>query len=251
MAITDVFTGKRTVADREGLARALIAMWTAITDGFREDERTVEGAIFAEATAALRAELEALPEGELPDLALQRRMAEAIAPAIAERTRDLHLRIDDLDATIRTRDRDLQIQQLAGSWMTDEMARCRAMLMQALQGRETVAPAKGPDGAGPLLTNLLALVLNIAAPPPKPVASQGRRAETRELPAVPSEPSSQPVGERAIIAQVLREVLAGTAEAPRLARALEDQQLARQLADLFHEHHQYRSILRQLGILPG
>lgn len=252
MAITDVFTGKRTTADREGLAKALVAMWQAMADGFRGDEQSVEGAMFAERTAAVRAELAALPPGTLPDLALQRRMAEALAPAIAERTADLHARIDDLDATIRTRDRDLQVQQLAGSWMTDEMARCRGMLMQALQGREAVLPASGPDGAGPLLSELLALVLNIAAPPPKPVASQGRRAETRELEAAkPKEPAAQPVGERAVIAQVLREVLDGTAQAPRLARALEDQELARRLADLFHEHRSYQAILRRLGILQG
>ncbi len=251
MAITDVFTGKRTTADREGLARALVAMWTAMADGFREDEKSVEGAIFAERTAAVRADLAALPAGQLPDLALQRRMAEALAPSVAERAKDLHARIDDLDATIRTRDRDLQIQQLAGSWMTDEMARCRGMLMQALQGRETIVPANGPDGAGPLLTDLLSLVLNIAAPPPKPVASQGRRSETAETQAKPKEPATQPVGERAIIAQVLREVLDGTAQAPRLARALEDQELARRLADLFHEHQSYKAILKRLGILPG
>ena len=248
MAITDVFTGKRTAADREGLARALVAMWTAMANGFREDEKTVEGAIFAEHTAAVRNELAALPDGQLPDLALQRRMAEALTAAVADRARDLHARIDDLDATIRTRDRDLQIQQLAGSWMTDEMARCRSMLMQALQGREAIVPANGPDGAGPLLTELLSLVLNIAAPPPQPVASQGRRNETAET-IKPKEPATQPVGERAIIAQVLREVLDGTAQAPRLARALEDQQLARQLAELFHEHQSYKAILKRLGIL--
>lgn len=250
MAITDVFTGKRTTADREGLARALVAAWTAMAAGFREDEQSVEGAIFSERTAAVRAELAALPDGQLPDLALQRRMAEALAVAVADRAKDLHARIDDLDATIRTRDRDLQVQQLAGSWMTDEMARCRAMLMQALQGREAIVPANGPDGAGPLLTELLALVLNIAAPPPKPVASQGRRSETAEALAVkPKEPAAHPVGERAVIAQVLREVLDGTAQAPRLARALEDQELARRLADLFHEHQSYKSILKRLGIL--
>ena len=125
------------------------------------------------------------------------------------------------------------------------------MLIQALQGRETVAPAAGPDGAGPLLSELLSQVLNIAAPPPKPVASQGRRSETMAAAtAATTEPAPAPVGERAIIAQVLREVLDGTAQAPRLARALEDQQLARRLADLFHEHHSYQTILRRLGILP-
>ena len=252
MAITDVFAGKRTLADREALGRAIVQLWTTISHGFREDERSVEGAQFLEHTAGLATELTALPAGQLPDLSLQRRLLEALVPVAGERTRDLHARIDDLDATIRTRDRDLQIQQLAGSWMTDEMSRSRGVLMQALQGREVVVPAHGPDGTGPLLSELLALVLNIAAPPPPPVASLGRRTENREAEAVkPKEPAAHPVGERAIIAQVLREVLDGTAQAPRLARALEDQELARRLADLFHEHQSYQAILQRLGILQA
>ena len=252
MAITDVFAGKRTLADREALARAIVSLWNVVSTSFREDERSVEGAQFLQRHAGLSAELAALTAGQLPDLGLQRRLAVALVPVVDERTRDLHARIDDLDATIRTRDRDLQIQQLAGSWMTDEMGRSRAMLMQALQGREAVIPANGPDGTGPLLSQLLALVLNIAAPPPPPVASQGRRSETGQQEVIkPTTREAEPVGERAIIAQVLREVLDGTAQAPRLARALEDQQLARRLADLFHEHQSYKAILKRLGILPN
>lgn len=250
MAITDVFTGKRTIADREAVARSIIALWMTLANGFREDERSVEGTAFAARTAAIDADLPTTGEDALPDLAQQRRLLEMLVPLVAERIQELHERIDDLDATIRTRDRDLQVVQLAGSWMTDEMARCRKMLTQALQGREAVLPTGGPDGTGPLLTELLAQVLNIAAPPPQPVASQGRRTETlRRGDAAPTAPAAQPVGDRAIIVQALREVLNGTAEAPRLARALEEQELARRLADLFHEHRSYRAILRRLGIL--
>ena len=56
--------------------------------------------------------------------------------------------------------------------------------------------------------------------------------------------------ERAVIIRALREVLDGTAQTPRLVRALDDQVLARRLADLAAEHRSYKAILQRIGVLP-
>ena len=128
------------------------------------------------------------------------------------------------------------------------------MLMHQLRSRETMLPGPGPDGTAPLVSHLLATLLHVSAPPPRPEASVGRRAT--EPPAdVPS--ASAPAAadnaddsERTIIRRALREVLDGTAQAPRLVRALDDQDLGRRLADLAAEHRSYRAILQRIGVLP-
>lgn len=253
MGLTDAFFRTRT-ADREAIATLTLALWKAIADGFRDDERSVEGRHFAEQTAAVRAELEALGD-ELPEPALCRRILEALGPTWSERIGDLHARIDELSATCRARDRELNTVQLASSWQSDELERCRTMLMRALRGRETVMPTSAADGTAPLVSNLLSTMLNISAPPPRPEASVGRRNAAPAVEAAPERAALKPLdpaaGERAVIVQVLKEVLDGTAQAPRLMRALEDQELARRLADLAAEHRTYRGILQQIGVLKA
>lgn len=254
MSLTDKLFRSQTTSDREAAALAVLALWRQTAAGFREDEHQMEGAEFAERTAAITPDLASLPEGRAPDAALLRRMLEALVPLIDERISLLHARIDELAASGRASERELQTISLASSWQVDELERCRAMLMQALQGRETVMPSAGPDGTAPLVSQLLSQVINIQVPPPRPQASAGRRSEA--LPSSesarlqPVDKSAAPHGDHAVIAQALREVLDGTAQAPKLARALEDQELARRVADLAAEHRTYRSILQRIGVLP-
>jgi len=256
MGLTDAFfRSKSSVADREAVPRLTLALWQALAAGFRPDEQSVEGARFAEHTADIAAAVAALPPFQLPDVALCRRILEALASATGDRVSDLHERIDELAATCRARDRELTTQKLAGSWQSDELERCRTMLVQQLRGRETVMPSNNADGTAPLISHLLATFLNISAPPPRPEASVGRRASAAdETSGVPERVAPAPLdpaaGERAVIVQVLREVLDGTAQAPRLVRALEDADLAKRLADLAAEHRTYRGILQQIGVLP-
>ena len=256
MGLTDAFfRSKTSVADHEALARLTLALWRALTTGFRPDEQSVEGARFTEQTSDIDRQLSALPAAQLPDAALCRRMLEALTQALSERVGDLHERIDELAATCRARDRELTTQKLAGSWQSDELERCRTMLVQQLRGRETVMPGNNADGTAPLISHLLATFLHISAPPPRPEASVGRRASATEessgvhqrIAPAPLDPGA---GERAVIVQVLREVLDGTAQSPRLMRALEDADLAKRLADLAAEHRTYRGILQQIGVLP-
>lgn len=257
MGLTDSFFRSRTSSDREAVALAVLALWRQVAAGFREDESQMEGADFADRAVGVQPEIDALPPDQAPNAALLRRMLEVLVPALQDRVSQLHGRIDELDATCRSRDRELQTLKLAGSWQTDELERCRAMLVQALQGRETVMPHNGPDGVAPLVSQLLSLVLNIQVPPPRPQASLGRRASeaagettvSGRLRPANAEPAA-PKGEHAAIASALREVLDGTAQAPKLARALEDNDLARRIADLAAEHRTYRLILQDIGVLP-
>lgn len=256
MGLTDAFfRSKSSTADREALPRLTLALWHALAASFRPDEQSVEGARFAEHTHAISESLSALTPTQLPDASLCRRMLESLAQALGDRVGDLHERIDELAATCRARDRELTTQKLAGSWQSDELERCRTMLVQQLRGRETVMPGNNADGTAPLISHLLATFLHISAPPPRPEASVGRRASaTDEASGVHERIAPAPLdpgaGERAVIVQVLREVLDGTAQSPRLMRALEDADLAKRLADLAAEHRTYRGILQQIGVLP-
>ena len=250
MGLTDAF-----FRDRGAVRQLTWKLWAEVETGFRSDEQHVERAAFDEQIGALQPQLESLPAGQVPDGALAFRLLQALAAAIPERIAGLHDRIDDLNATCQARDRELMTVKLAASWQTDELERCRTMLMKALRGRETVLPSTGADGTAPLVTQLLAAFLDISAPPPRPEASLGRRATTAAL-AAPAKERSAPkpldpaAGERAIIVQVLREVLDGTAQVPRLVRALEDPEVAKRLAELAAEHRTYRGILQQIGVLP-
>ncbi len=252
MSLTDTFFRSRPERDAVGLR--LLELWRSIANGFRADEQSVEAAHFAELGAPISVELAALKPGQVPDLGLMQRMLTVLGPEIAERIGDLHARIDDLADNCRTRDRELTMQQLAASWQSDELERCRTMLVDQLRGRETVLPGPGPDGAAPLVSQLLAALLHVSAPPPRPEAHGGRR--TTEAPAAPAEAADSDGdataddSERAVILRALREVLDGTAQTPRLVRALDDQVLARRLADLAAEHRSYKAILQRIGVLP-
>lgn len=253
MGLTETFF--RSKSEREAVPRLILALWQTLAAGFRADEQSVEAARFAEQSAEISAALGLLPADSIPDATLARRMLEALARLLDERVADLHARIDELAATCQARDRELTTQQLAGSWQSDELERCRTMLVQQLRYRETVMPGNGPDGTAPLVSHLLATLLHISAPPPRPEASMGRRDNTptaaTESPSRITPAALNPAaGERQVIVQVLREVLDGTAQSPRLMRALEDADLAKRLADLAAEHRTYRRILQQIGVLP-
>ena len=250
MGLTETFFRSRQKRDAVGLQ--VLELWRSVASGFRQDELSVEAAHFAENSVAVAAELAALKPGQAPDLPLMQRMLTVLAPVLGDRITDLHARIDDLADTCRARDRELTIQQLAGSWQSDELERCRAMLMQQLRSRETVMPGPGPDGAAPLVSQLLATLLDVSAPPPRPAAHGGRRATEvpTALPATEVAAENSDDSERAVIIRALREVLDGTAQTPRLVRALDDQVLARRLADLAAEHRSYKAILQRIGVLP-
>ncbi len=250
MGLTETFFRSRT--EREALGHLVFDLWMAVANGFRADEQSVEAKNFAEDGAVVIAELATLKPGQPPDQPLMQRMLRVLATVHGERITNLHERLDDLSETCRARDRELTIQQLASSWQSDELERCRTMLMQQLRSRETVLPGPGPDGAAPLVSQLLATLLHVSAPPPRPEASVGRRATepTADVPTEPATADSADDSERTIIRRALREVLDGTAQAPRLVRALDDQDLGRRLADLAAEHRSYRAILQRIGVLP-
>lgn len=250
MGLTDTFFRSRP--ERDAVGTLLLHLWKAITAGFRADEQSVEAAHFAQLGSSVSSEIAALKPGQPPDLPLMQRMLAVLGPEIGERIADLHARIDDLVDSCRTRDRELTIQQLASSWQSDELERCRTMLMQQLRSRETVMPGPGPDGTASLVSQLLATLLQVSAPPPRPEAHSGRRATDQPLTetTLPEAGESYDDSERAVIVRALREVLDGTAQTPRLVRALEDHTLARRLADLAAEHRSYKAILQRIGVLP-
>lgn len=155
MAITDVFLNRRSNPDSEATAQLIVELWSTLAQGFRQDEQAVEGAAYRKRTAALRAELAALPDGQGPDPAMQRRMMETLLGCVRERITALHERIDDLDGSLRERDRALRTQQLHGSWMQDEIERSRGLLLRELRAQGSDVPAGNP----PLLSHLIGATL--------------------------------------------------------------------------------------------
>jgi hypothetical protein len=146
--------------------------------------------------------------------------------------------------------RELNATQLASSWQTDELDRCRAMIADALRGRETVLPS---GAAQPLVSELLATLLNVQRPPPPVESHQGRRRERSGTDVEESrQASAKPAtgSEYATVVAVLREVLAGNASAGRLARLIDDRELCLKLADLAGEHRTYKGLLQRIGLLP-
>lgn len=166
MAITELFLNRRSTADSEATAQLIVELWSTLAQGFRQDEQSVEGAAFRKRTASIRSELTQLPPGRGPDPAMQRRMMETLLACVRERVSSLHERIDQLDGSLRERDAHLRTQQLRGSWMQDEMERCRGMLLRDLRRRGQGST----DGEPPLLSHLTALAL---ATHPTPVPAAG------------------------------------------------------------------------------
>lgn len=242
--------------ERTVQANLILSLWQALAEGFREDERAHEQARFHSHASEVAARVAALPADRAPGAGLARAMLFILHTCVGERVADLHARIDELAATCHDRDTELNVLKLGTSWQTDELERCRMMINEALRGRDTVLPTVGADGAQPLLSELLAALLHVQRPIPPPQAYEGRRKECRAATeaSVPSPsretPPTSEQGEMAAVRRVLREVLEGTTSAPRLARLIEDKDLARQLADLASEHRHYRGLLQRIGLLP-
>lgn len=240
-------------AERALHANLVLRLWQAFTEGFRDDERAHEEARFREAAAAIDERLAALGPDAAPDPATARRMLWLLATALRMRVEDLHDRIDDLANACRERDGELNVLKLGSCWQTDELERCRAMIVEGLRGRETVLPMVGPDGERPPLSELLAALLDVRRPPPPAVAHEGRRQTARdEEPAAraPDAPPPAQESEGAMVARILREALAGQASVGRLARVLEDKELAQRLVDLGAENRRQRELLVRIGLLP-
>jgi len=242
--------------EREVLANLTLQLWERLQEGFREDEREVEAANIAELAVSLQERLAALPPAVAPDPALMRLLLAVMDRALTARVSDLHARIDELADGHRATERELETQRLAGSWQTDEFERCRTMITAALRTRESWIPTRA-DGTLPLVSELLAALLHVQAPPPLPQAHAGKRTDadgnplaaspTRERPAPSDDGASEGLP---LLRKVLADVLDGTSQAPRLGHALEDLDLARRIGDLVAEHRSYRAILQRIGVLP-
>lgn len=248
--------------EREVLANALLDAWTRLAESFREDEQAHEGEAFRQQVGEVIDGVAALPADHAPDGPLLRRIAVALGPAIEERVDGLHDRIDDLAGTQRAQQQELATLKLSTSWLDDEMERCRTMINQALRGRETLLPTTGPNGMKPLISDLLAKLLDVQKPLPPTKAHQGRRrgtttsegteGEHATKTAPTSESKRSPTATAAAgLAHILEEVLAGEASAGKLNRALggKDLELAKRLADLAAEHRMYRDTLKKIGLL--
>jgi hypothetical protein len=188
-------------------------------------------------------------------------MCSILGPALVERIQGLHERMDDLLDSHRSKDRELSTLKLSSSWLSDEMERCRSMIEQALRGREAMMPKPGPDGMKPLISDLLAVLLDVQKPTPPTQVHEGRRRDRtaadvvepqRQQAATQAVPVTGPTDDLASLRRVLHEVLAGEASSGKLNRALggSDLDLAKRLADLAAEHRTYRLTLRRIGLLP-
>lgn len=229
------------------------ALWQHVVSGFRADERAHEEQDFHAAAITVAASLAALPADRAPDPALCRRLLAVLVSELPERLAALHERIDLLADTCRNHEKELNVLKLASCWQTDEAERCRAMIIEGLRGRESVLPMAGPDGVQPLLSDLLSALLHVKRPPPTTQAHQGRR-QPPPPDAGTAQPDSGPAtaatSEGATVARILRETLAGTSSVGRLARVLEDRDLAQRLADQSAENRRYRTLLVRIGLLP-
>lgn len=239
-------------AEREALHNLVLALWLQVAEGFRPDEHAHEEHDFRAIAAPVEAAMAALPADRAPDAALCRRLLGVLVAALPERLAALHERIDLLADTCRNHEKELNVLKLATSWQTDESDRCRKMIVEGLRGRESVLPMPGPDGVQPLLSELLAALLHVQRPPPPTQAHAGRR-QTRagSGPGRPDPaPATASTSEGAIVARILRETLDGSSSVGRLARVLEDRDLAQRLADQAAENRRYRTLLVRIGLLP-
>lgn len=241
-------------AEREVLHNLVLAVWQQVVASFRDDERAHEEREFRSAAAGVEPALAALPTDRAPDLSLCRRLLGVLVLEMPERLAALHERIDLLVDTCRNNDKELNVLKLASSWQTDEMERCRSMIVEGLRGRESVLPMVGPDGVQPMLSELLSALLHVKRPPPTAQAHQGRR-QSRQA-ADPADvhstttPAATAASEGAVVARILRETLDGTSSVGRLARVLEDSELAQRLADQAADNRRYRTLLVRIGLLP-
>lgn len=237
-------------AERAVLPNLVLVLWQRVAQGFRADEHAHEEHDFRAAAARVEAALAALPAERAPDPALCRRLLAVLVEALPERLAAMHERIDLLADTCRNHEKELNVLKLATSWQSDESERCRTMILEGLRGREALLPMPGPDGVQPLLSDLLAALLHVRRPPPPTQAHPGRRQPPPAEPASPADPAAPPLSEGATVARILRETLAGTSSVGRLARVLEDRELAQRLADQAAENRRYRTLLVRIGLLP-
>jgi len=240
--------------EREIVANLILDLWTSFAAGFRDDERSHEGERFRAIAPEAAASADRLPPDRAPDALLQRRLLAALVAAVPERVAGLHERIEDLLGTCRNRDRELNTLKLSTSWQTDELERCRTMITAALRGRETMLP---PGGVQPLISELLATLLNVQRPPPRVEVHEGRRRDkttaSDPTPASGNHTASatdEADDEVAGVRRILREVVKGEASAGKLGRVIGDLELARRLADMAAENRTYRHTLKRIGLLP-
>ncbi len=241
--------------EREIVANLVLQLWTSFAAGFRDDERAHEGERFRAIAPEAAASVEILPPDRAPDALLQRRLLAALANAVPERVAALHERMEDLLGTCRNRDRELNTLKLSTSWQTDELERCRTMITAALRGRETMLP---PGGVQPLISELLATLLNVQRPPPRVEVHEGRRRDKTTASDPTPASGTHTIGKDedaddsdiAGVRRILREVVKGEASAGKLGRAIGDLELARRLADMAAENRTYRHTLKRIGLLP-
>ncbi len=233
-------------AEREVTANLVLTLWTSVADGFRADEHAHEAADFRADAATALTDLAQLPSDRAPSPALCRRLLAVLATQLPERFAALHDRVDELTDQCRTREQELTVLQLGSSWQTDELDRCRQMIADALRGREVTRPT----GTLPLVSELLAALLNVARPAAAVQAYGGERTTRTDAPETAIEPEPTSESESSVVRRVLKQVLDGTAHAGRLARVLDDQALAERITDLADENRRYRELLLRIGLLP-
>jgi len=276
MGLGDLFRGSRRAArravdestacaERLGsaeeqavVANLVLALWHRLAGGFRNDESGMEQPKFQADVAAVADRVDALPADAAPDPALCRHLLFVLDQQVPARIDDLHARIDDLAAACRSRDKELNVLKLGTSWQSDELERCRSLIAEALRGRETILPMS-PDGARPLISDLLAALFNVQRPPPLVRAHETRRQTERGSEVEPAVPDANEAAdpqsgsatvELAAVRRILTEVLDGSAGVPKLARLIEDQVLAKRLAELAGEHQRFKDVLMRIGLLP-
>lgn len=240
--------------EREVISNLTLTLWLGVISNFRSDEESHEGQRFRSAAPGAVAGAERLPPDRAPEGILLRQLLAALAHAVPERVAALHDRIEDLLGTCRNRDRELNTLKLSTSWQTDELERCRTMINAALRGRETMMP---PGGVQPLISELLATLLNVQRPAPRVQVHEGRRRDKTTGADQTPESGTRTItdeaedGEIAGLRRILREVVKGEASAGKLGRVLGDLDLARCLADMAAENRTYRHTLKRIGLLPA
>jgi hypothetical protein len=248
MGLTDLFRREPPVDPQ--VAAQLRAAWDAYIAAARDDERAHELAEQQQAAQPVAAALAALPPGVQPARADLLALLDLVLRSHAERDTARSERLDALIAELRGAKRELHLNQLATAWQGDELARSRALVANALQGRLVYIPAKA-DGTPPLLSELIAALLGVAAPPPRPEAHGGQRQPGEaDPPASPPLARREGESELELVRRVLAAALDGQATAAKVRRAIDDEALANRLVELVEEHRMYRAILQRVGVLP-
>lgn len=241
------------------VAELVQELWAAFFAGFREDERAFELARFEEEAAAVQERLDALGGEEQPDLTTCRQMLYLLAGFLRERSAAWDRRLNAVLAEACEAKRELNVVQLSTSWQADELDYCRELLTRSIRQRDVHVP-RSPDGAPPLVSELVCLLLGITRAPPRPRSHRGRvPGSAPEAPAIepfagePTPPAGAAAADRRDAAEVRRaltETLDGGPTLGRLVRLLDDEALARRLCELVEEHRRHRDILSRIGLLP-